>query len=508
MKVSDLIKSYNEVLPEPYKKHAEIIRLNAPDYTPSVLAFDLDDALSGKDQDLVLKPFDTVRIFGRFDFEDAPEVTVSGEVRDPGDHVTNGATYLRDAVYLAGGTTPDALLSDAQVFRKTTDGKLKVLSVNLSKALAGDAADNILLQPKDRLFIHKNLVKVDPPTVKVEGEVARPGKYPLGDGMTAADLVRLAGGIKRGAYTQVADLTRYELQNGTNMAGQHLTVPLAQALAGEADSDLRLHDGDVLTVRQVAGWHDLGATITVKGEVVHPGTYGIKEGERLSSILQRAGGLRGDAYPYGAVFERAQVRDLEEKSRAQLVGEVQAQGDALRQAPANDEDQKLAKQAALNQWQMTLERLQNTPPAGRLVIHISRDMKHWANSSSDIEVRAGDTIYIPKRPSLVMVDGAVYNPTAVSFKPGKSAGWYLRQAGGPTNAANKKAVFVIRADGSVVGGSGGLFSGSAEHATLQPGDMVVVPEKGFSANTRWKNILQASQLAYAVGIAIQVSRSF
>jgi len=508
MKVSDLIKSYNEVLPEPYKKHAEIIRLNAPDYTPSVLAFDLDDALSGKDQDLVLKPFDTVRIFGRFDFEDAPEVTVSGEVRDPGDHVTNGATYLRDAVYLAGGTTPDALLSDAQVFRKTTDGKLKVLSVNLSKALAGDAADNILLQPKDRLFIHKNLVKVDPPTVKVEGEVARPGKYPLGDGMTAADLVRLAGGIKRGAYTQVADLTRYELQNGTNMAGQHLTVPLAQALAGEADSDLRLHDGDVLTVRQVAGWHDLGATITVKGEVVHPGTYGIKEGERLSSILQRAGGLRGDAYPYGAVFERAQVRDLEEKSRAQLVSEVQAQGDALRQAPANDEDQKLAKQAALNQWQMTLERLQNTPPAGRLVIHISRDMKHWANSSSDIEVRAGDTIYIPKRPSLVMVDGAVYNPTAVSFKPGKSAGWYLRQAGGPTNAANKKAVFVIRADGSVVGGSGGLFSGSAEHATLQPGDMVVVPEKGFSANTRWKNILQASQLAYAVGIAIQVSRSF
>jgi protein involved in polysaccharide export with SLBB domain len=326
--------------------------------------------------------------------------------------------------------------------------------------------------------------------------------------MTAADLVRLAGGLKRGAYTQVADLTRYELQNGTNMAGQHLSVPLAQALAGEADSDVRLHDGDVLTVRQVAGWHDLGATITVKGEVVHPGTYGIKEGERLSSILQRAGGLRGDAYPYGAVFERAQVRDLEEKSRAQLVTEVQAQGDALRQAPANDEDQKLAKQAALNQWQMTLERLQNTPPAGRLVIHISKDMKHWANSSSDIEVRAGDTIYIPKRPSLVMVDGAVYNPTAVSFKPGKSAGWYLRQAGGPTNAANKKAVFVIRADGSVVGGSGGLFSGSAEQATLQPGDMVVVPEKGFSANTRWKNILQASQLAYAVGIAIQVSRSF
>jgi len=508
MKVTDIIKSYSDLLPEPYKRHAEIIRLSPQDHTPTVIAFNLDDALAGKDQNLVLKPFDTVRVFSRFDFEDPPVITVNGQVRDPGDHLTNGATYLRDAIYLAGGATPDAQLNDAQVFRKTQNGKLKVISVDLSKALAGDEANNILLEPKDRLFIHKNLAKFDPPTVKIEGEVERPGKYPLGEEMLATDLVRVAGGLKRGAYTELADLTRYEVEQGTSVAGEHQTIPIGKALAGEPDTDVRLHDGDVLTIRQLAGWNDIGATITVKGEVLHPGTYGIQEGERLSSILQRAGGLRGDAYPYGAVFERAQVRDLEAKSHAQLVSDVQEQGAVLRQAPANDEDQKLAKEAALMQWQSTLERLQKTPPAGRLVIHISKDMKHWAGTPADIEVRAGDAIYIPKRPSLVLVDGAVYNPTAVSYKPGRSAGWYLQQAGGPTNSANKKTVFVIRGDGSVVGGSGGLFSGSAEHATLLPGDMVVVPEKGFSANTRWKNVLQASQLAYAVGIAIQVSRSF
>lgn len=508
MKVTDIIKSYSDVLPEPYKRHAEIIRLSPQDYMPTVIAFNLDEALAGKDQNLVLKPFDTVRVFSRFDFEDPPVITVNGQVRDPGDHLTNGATYLRDAVYLAGGATPDAQLNDAQVFRKTQDGKLKVISVDLSKALTGDEANNILLEPKDRVFIHKNLTKFDPPTVKIEGEVERPGKYPLGEEMLATDLVRVAGGLKRGAFTELADMTRYEIEHGTNVAGEHQTIPIGRAMAGEPDTDVRLHDGDVLTIRQVTGWNDVGATITVKGEVLHPGTYGIREGERLSSILKRAGGLRGDAFPYGAVFERTQVRDIEAKSRAQLVSEVQEQGSALRQAPANDEDQKLAKQAALMQWQTTLERLQKTPPTGRLVIHISKDMKHWAGTPADIEVRAGDAIYIPKRPSLVMVDGAVYNPTAVSYKPGKSAGWYLRQAGGPTNSANKKAVFVIRGDGSVVGGSGGLFSGSAEKATLLPGDMVVVPEKGFSANTRWKNVLQASQLAYAVGIAIQVSRSF
>jgi protein involved in polysaccharide export with SLBB domain len=508
MKVTDLIHSYKDLLPEPYLRHAEIIRLNPPDNQPQVLAFNLADALAGKAQDVALKPFDTVRVFGRFDFEDPPVVTVSGEVRDPGDHVTNGATYLRDAVYLAGGTAPDAELNDAQVFRKTNDGRLEVMNVDLRKALTGDPKDNILLLPKDRVFIHKDLARTDPPAVQVQGEVARPGKYPLGEGMTAADLVRLAGGLKRSAYTQEADLTRYMVENGSQMLGEQLTVPIAKALADEPDSDVRLHDGDVLTIRQLAGWTDVGATIIVKGEVAHPGTYGIKEGERLSSIIQRAGGFRSDAYPYGAVFERVQVRDLEAKNHEELIREIEGQGTDLRQAPDGDQDQKLAKAAALQQWEATLQQLQDTPPEGRLVVHISSKMKRWVNTPADIRVRAGDSIYIPKKTNMVVVDGSVYNPTAITYKPGKSADWYLRQAGGPTAMANKKAVFVIRADGSVVGGSGGLFSGGVGRSALQPGDMVVVPQKVFSANTRWKNILQSAQLAYAVGIAIQVARNF
>ena len=508
MTVQDLIKSYSDLLPEPYKRHAEIIRLQAPDYSPQVLAFNLEDALSGKDTNLALKPFDTVRVFGRYDFEDPPVITVSGEVRDPGDHVTNGATYLRDAVYLAGGATPDALLDDAQVFRKTEDGKLKVLSVNLGKALSGDAVDNILLEPKDRVIIHRNLTKADPATVKIEGEVARPGKYPLGQDMTAAELVRVAGGLKRGAYTETADLTRYSVEAGEKIVGEHVPVPIASALAGQADADVRLHDGDVLTVRQLSGWKDVGSTIQVDGEVMHPGTYGIREGERLSSIIARAGGFRTDAYAYGAVFQRTQVKELEEKNRAQLLQLTQDQGPALKSILTTTIDDKMAQEAALLQWKSTLDKLQTTPPAGRLVIHISNDMKRWENTASDIQVRAGDTIFVPKKPNIVTVDGSVYNPTAVSYKPGKSAGWYLRQAGGPTNFANRKAMFVIRADGSVVGGSGGIFSGGVESVSLQPGDMVLVPEQGFTTNARWRNILQVAQIAYYVGISTQVARNF
>ena len=508
MKVTDLIRSYRDLLPEPSITHAEIIRLSQPDFAPEVLTFNLGDALAGKDQDLVLKPFDIVRVFGRFDFEDPPVITVTGEVRDPGDHLTNGAAHLRDAIYMAGGATADALLDDAQVFRKTNDGKLEVLNVNLAKALEGDAKDNIALEPKDRIFIQRDLNKLDPPTVTIEGEVGRPGQYPLGDNMTAATLVRLAGGFTRGAYTDEADLTRYEVAQGTKIVSDHVSVPIAKALASEPDADVRLRDGDVLAIRQLTGWKDVGAKITVGGEVVHPGTYGIQEGERLSSIIQRAGGFRSDAYPYGAVFERKQIKELEEKSRADLLDRVQGEAADIKGIPENNAQDTLAKQAAVEQYQATIQKLQNAPPQGRMVIHISSNLHRWTNTSADVQVRAGDSLYVPKRPGVVLVDGAVYNPTGVTFKPGKSAGWYLNQAGGPMGTANKRGVFVIRADGSVAGGAAGLFGGGAESAAMQPGDMVVVPEKIFTVSRAWQNTATAVQIVSAIALSAAYAKSF
>lgn len=506
MKVTDLIKSYRDLLPEPYKQRAEIIRLNSPDSTPEVLAFNLENALAGKDQDLLLKPFDTVRIYGRFDFEDPPIVTVTGEVRDPGDHLTNGVVHLRDAIFMAGGTTAEAGSGDVQVFRKTQDGKLQVISANLDGALAGDAKSDIVLEPKDRVIVPRSLTKVDPPTVVIRGEVGRPGKYPLGDGLTAAGLVRFAGGLTRGAYAEEADLTSYLVQDGSKVVSDHQSIPIAKALAGEPDTDVRLHDGDVLSIRQLTGWEDKGASITVKGEVLHPGTYGIQEGERLSSIIERAGGFRNDAYPYGTVFQRAGVREMEEQNRSELIRRVKGEQAEINLTPGGDQED--VRQATLLQYQTTLERLENTPPIGRMVIHISSNMKRWVNTSGDIPVRAGDAIFIPKRSNMVMVDGSVYNPTAITYKPGKNAEWYLSQAGGPTQLANKKAVFVVRGDGSVAGGPGGVFSGGVEKTELQPGDMVVVPEKTFSISHKFQNTVGAAQIVTALAIAATAAKSF
>src|SRR4029077_15529991 len=173
--------------------------------------------------------------------------------------------------------------------------------------------------------------------------------------------------------------------------------------------------------------------------------------------------------------------------------------------PETDQKQKQAKEMALRQYQTTLNQLTSNPPVGRVAIRISSNIDHWKNSSADVEVRAGDTLVIPKQPSFVMVSGQVFNPTAVSYRPGKSAKWYLNQGGGPTKLADKKSIFVIRADGSVIGANGGLWSGSSLNSVLQPGDTVVVPEKAIGGGVQWSTVFLAAQVASSIASTIFIA---
>ncbi len=502
MRVTDVISSYKDLLPEPATQYAEIIRLNPPDFRPSVESFSLMDALADPSKAPLLHPMDTVRIFSRYDFENPPTVAVLGDVRAPGNYSTAGQIRLADAVHLAGGLSPEAETTDAQVFRYLPDGKLKVFSVNLSQALDGDAVDNILLEPRDRLLVHRSPDAVERATVYIQGEVGKPGRYPLTTNMRIADLIRVGGGLTPSADTQSADLTKYDWQNQAKLAGHQEEITISTALAGDANSNVPLHNGDVLTIRQLPGWNDLGASINLKGEVKHPGVYGIRPGERLSSILQRAGGLQPEAYPYGAVLQRTQVRELERKEQDDLVVRAKSMQTSIELMPENDPRQKQAKEAALQQYQTTVQELVANPPLGRVSIRISSDINRWKNTSADIEVRAGDSLIIPKKPSYVMVSGQVFNPTAVAYRPGKSARWYLSQAGGPTLLGDKKAVFVVRADGSVIGSRKSLLAGDSMGEVLQPGDNVVVPERPIGGPVQWQTIFTAAQVAGSVATSI------
>jgi protein involved in polysaccharide export with SLBB domain len=316
--------------------------------------------------------------------------------------------------------------------------------------------------------------------------------------MKAGDLIRVGGGLKPSADTNTADLTHFVYVNQSKLTGEHEVIPISAALSGDAKSDVVVHNGDVLTIRQLPGWNDLGASISVKGEVKHPGTYGIRPGERLSSILERAGGFQPDAYAYGMILQRTQVRELEARDRDQMIVRITDEKANLQLLPDTDPEKKRAKDMALQQWQTTLEQLSSTPPTGRVAIRISPDINLWKNTNADVEVRAGDALVVPKQPGYVMVTGQVFNPTAVGYRPGKSAKWYLSQSGGPTQLANKKAIFVIRADGSVLGSSQGMWSGNSLNAALRPGDTVVVPEKAIGGGVQWQTVLLAAQVASSI----------
>jgi polysaccharide export outer membrane protein len=509
MKLTDLLASYKEILPEPAAHYGEIIRLNPPDFRPSVVSFDLAAAMKDPTTAPLLQPLDTVRVFSRYDFEAAPAIWVGGEVRQPGKYDTPGQVHLRDVIYLAGGLTPDAAQGSAQVFRTQADGTMKILSVNLKEAIAGNPVENILLLPRDRLLIHKSPARVDPATVYIKGEVEKPGRYPLVANMRVSDLVRSAGGLLRSANPDSGDLTHYAISDssGERVQAGHQDLSLAAALAGTENQNVPLHDGDVLTVPQQAGWNDIGAVVTLRGEVRKPGVYGIRSGERLSSLLQRAGGLLPTAYPRAAVFEREEVRELQQKNRQEMIQRLEQESTVVKTAASTTGTEEAAlQQAAMQQRQRVLDALRKAPISGRLVIHLRPNRTGFEGSPDDIELRAGDSLMIPKQPGAVLVIGQVYNANALTYTPGRNANWYLSRAGGATQLANKGAIFIVRSDGSVTSGSQGrLWSGGVLSATMGPGDTIVVPERPVLGSTTLKNVLTIAQIASSAALVAAVA---
>ncbi len=414
MRLSDVLHSYRDMLPEP-AAHGEIVRLVAPDLHAETVDFNVPDVLIGN-ANVDLQPFDTVRIFGRY--------------------------------------------------------------------------------------------QIDAPQVTIRGEVLRPGIYPMSKGMTTAQLVHMAGGFKRDALQNTADLTSYTINSAGRVVASLATVPIGAAIAGtDPHADVALKPGDILTVHQVTSWSDIGQSIRIQGEVRYPGSYGFQEGELLSSVLRRAGGFLPTAYPAGALLIRDQVREVEQRSREELIRQIETNSASARLSPSlAGGNAGSALQLIKAQQDQVLADLKSHPPVGRMVIQISPDIDHWANTSADIKLRRGDVLTIPKRPGFVLVTGQVYNATALTFTPDKTATWYLSRAGGTNATANRKEIFIIRENGSVVGRrSGGWFDGDVLSTKLNPGDVIVVPQKIIGASVFWRNLLTTGQLAASVAITAGVA---
>ena len=432
-------------------------------------------------------------------------IYLEGHVVRPGRIPYTDGMRLSDVLRSYQDILPEPATHGEIVRLAPPDLHAETIAFNVPDALIGNV--NPTLQSFDTIRIFGRY-EVDSPDVTIHGEVLRPGTYPLSKGMTAAQLVRMAGGFRRDALLDSADLTSYQVEDGNKVDGRVTTIRIGVAVTGsEPTADVSLRPGDILTIHQITGWNEIGQAITIHGQVRFPGNYGFQEGEHLSSVLRRAGGMRETAYPEGAILIREQVRELEEKSRQELIRQIQTNSAAARLGPAlGAGDTGGTLQLIKAQQEQALAQLKSHPATGRMVIHISADTDSWANTSADIELRRGDVLIIPKRPGFVLVSGQVYNATALTFTPGKTAAWYLSHAGGTNSTANRKEIFVIRANGTVVGRhSGGGFDADVLSTKLNAGDVVVVPQKIIGSSLLWRNLLTTAQLASSIAITAGIA---
>lgn len=432
-------------------------------------------------------------------------VYLEGHVARPGKFAFHDGMHISDILHSYKDLLPEPADRGEIVRLIAPDLHPETIEFNVPDVLIGNT--NIALQPFDTIRVFGRY-EIDAPTVSVRGEVERPGNYPMFKGMTAAGLVRTAGGFKRDAFVSQADLASYAVEKGTRIVVQRQEVAIGDAVTkGDHAADVALQPGDVLTVHQLTGWNDIGASIIIEGEVAHPGSYSFQAGEHLSDVIRRAGGFRSTAYPRGAVLTRPEVASLEEKSRQELIRQIEASAASARMAPRADSGEQAANLQAIQQQQeQVLTQLRNQPATGRLVIHIDSDIDRWAGAPADIEVRNGDTLRIPKRPGFILVSGQVYNPAAITFIPGHSAEWYLKRAGGSTSIANRKEIFIIRANGSVIGrGEQGFFQRGVLSTRLDPGDTIVVPQKILGPSVTWRNLLVTAQVVTSLAIAASVA---
>ena len=502
--LNDVLDLAGGVLASASLKQINVERIQAHQYR-SMLSLQLSDNLEGMREKLAtfhMQDGDDVIVSQILPYNEKA-VYVEGHVYHPGKYPYDAGMTIKDLLHSSQDVMPEASDHAELVRLLPPDFRPKTISFNLSSTLTGNVP--IELQPFDLVRVFGRY-EMDPPRVSIDGEVLRPGNYPLSQDMTVADLVGMAGGFKRDAYQDQADLTSYRLQSG-QVVLDHTVVDLPKALSGDKNADLALKSGDIVSIRQVTGWQDIGASITITGEVGHAGTYGIKNGELLSAVLKRAGGFRETAYPQGAILERVQVRQLGEKARQQMIQRLETTPLNFKPGILSAQDQTAIQLASQQQRDQALAALRSHSASGRLVINISSDIGKWENTPADVEMRPGDSLVIPKQQKFVLVSGQVYNQTAITYAPGKDGNWYLRQAGGPTQGGDKGAIFIVRANGSVIGHAGSKLTSNVLNTRMRPGDTIIVPEKAIGSQV-WKNLISAAQIMSSVAITGAVAGIF
>ncbi len=449
-------------------------------------------------------------------------VMVQGHVYRPGAVQYRPGMRMSDVIGSLDELKPRADTHYVVVRRELPPDRLvTVHSADLARALAapGSAAD-ILLAPRDRIVVFDNETdrerilapvidelrlqsRLDRPMQIVEagGKVKVPGQYPLEPGMRVSDLIRAGGSLEEAAYGGEAELTRHRIVDGEYRQTELVRVDLAAVLRSEPGADIALESYDFLNVKEMPQWSRAEA-VEIAGEVRFPGTYPVKRGETLHSVMQRAGGLTDLAFPEGSIYLREDLREKEQERIEQLATRLQSDIGVLA-LQATQENTRASQ--ALPVGQSLLNDLRSTKPVGRLVFDLEKVMTSPPGSAWDIALKDGDRVMIPRRAQEVTVLGEVQTITSHLYRPGLSRDDYISLSGGMTQKADRARTYIVRADGSVVAGGSRWFDRSA--TDIRPGDSIVVPldAERMRPLPLWTAV---TQILYQVAIAAAAVNSF
>lgn len=476
----------------------------------------MDDVTAG----IVIQDRDMVKIFP---IQEAVRqvVSLTGNVARPGEYQFRKGMHVKDIISSFADLLPESYLESAEITRLALpDYHKEILHFNPRKALEGNEAENVALQEQDTIKVFSRWEMQEKPSVIINGFVVNPGKYDFHAGMTVRDLVSAAGSPKRNALLDMAELSRVEV-SGDKAASSRVQIDLGKAISGDPTQNIVLKPDDVLIVRGIVGWTDsTDKFVRLKGEVQYPGVYSVARGEKLSSVIARAGGFTDKAYLRGGKFTRRSVQKEQQKRMDEIIVRTEKeiiQKQAALASIASSKEELDATKAALEGLQKDLDRMKTLKAEGRVVIQLAQ-IDELKKSSYDLEMEGGDILEVPTRTNVVNVLGQVYNPTAFVYVPeNSSVESYLNKAGGATNDAETSEMFIIRADGTVFSRQQASFGikwsdeakrwtlGSFMSSYLEPGDTLVVPQK--LERTAWLRDIKdittiMSQIALTAGTVL------
>ncbi|MFA5878663.1 MAG: SLBB domain-containing protein, partial [Candidatus Margulisiibacteriota bacterium] len=377
-------------------------------------------------------------------------VTLEGNVERQGNFQFKKGLTLAKLIQMADGFSAGSYLNRIEIYRYLSDDSRKIIAVNYLTS----EGKNFLLADLDMVKIYSNQEVTGEQFVDIDGGVTKPGTYLLYKNMKVADLAFLAQ-INKSAKLDQVEIYRHEVSKEP----QIITINLTKAMQNSNSTEnVLLINGDKVTIR--LGFDEtMVKKIEISGEVRYPGTYFLTEKDRLSTLIERAGGFTSRAFLFGAVLKRESVKNQEQSGETRVI--VQEQKRLMYDQSLNNIQNKSSLQEAIQYLSKEVD-----INSGRLLITL-KPLAEFKNSNDDLYLENADILYIPPIPSSVQIIGGVINPNAVTYCAGKDVGYYVNIAGGYNDFADKNGIFIIQANGNI----------SRDLSKVTNGDVIYIPER-------------------------------